>query len=445
MTKGNLFKPLIYYELSIWARPGTAVQRNVIDRIIMGAVALLAALPFGQVFYFKIAGGMLSAFEVIYVTIAMLILIKILTFGKIKKTFLPFLLFTATITMCLFISVGVYNIPIVVFVRHLRSYLPFLIGTMLLLAGINVTTERYLRVLIIASIFSSTTAMVMHYIMPDVLAKMLSSSEELVSITTIYGRLYWTNATLFFFVLLSFMLPRNEIHISKLIMSIALLLTFTCLFKTLNRTMMIGLALFLVGHIFLEKRITLSIERSIKVIAIGVIGILIIFGIMSFDPKVNHLVKKRYMGSGYGIDQVYETAVVMERFPMYEQYANSIKTYFLIGQGLGRPFSTQPNGDEVPTTDISVLSFLLPFGLLGLSAFCVFIYTLFRLLSIGNNCINERGIRIIKLFLIISLIISLNIDLFSRNNFVIYVTMLVLTLQNNLTPKLISAQPRITF
>ena len=28
------------------------MQRNVIDRIILGAVALLAALPFGQVFYF---------------------------------------------------------------------------------------------------------------------------------------------------------------------------------------------------------------------------------------------------------------------------------------------------------------------------------------------------------------------------------------------------------
>ncbi len=420
------------------------MKRNVIDRTILGAVALLASFPFGQVFYFKIAGGILSAFEVIYLIIAMLILIKILTVGEIKKTFLPFLLFIVTITMCLFISVVVYNIPIIASLRQLRNYLPFLIGTMLLLTGTNVTTERYLCVLIIASIFSSTTALVMHYIMPDVLAKMLSSSEELVSITTTYGRLYWTNATLFFFVLLSFMLPQKEKYISKVIMSIALVLTFACLFNTLNRTMLIGLALFLVGYIFLEKRITLSIKRSIKVIGVGVLCVLIVFGAISFNPKVNHLAEKRYMGSGYGFDQVYEIAIVMGRFPIYEQYANSIKTYFPIGQGLGRPFSIRPNGDEVPITDISVLSFLLPFGLLGLIAFCVFIYTLFRLVSRAKNCISDRETHIIKLFLIISLIMSLNIDLFSRNNFVIFVTMFVLTLQNNLSPKLISAQPRIT-
>lgn len=419
------------------------MQGNVIDRIILGAVTLLAALPFGQVFYFKIAGGVLSAFEVIYVILSMLIFIKILTVGKITKNFLAILVFTMTITMYLFISVVVYDMAISDFFRQLRNYFPFLIGAMLLLAGINLTTDRYLRALIIASIFSSTTAMVMYYIMPDVLAKMLSSSEKLVSMTTIHGRLYWANATLFFFVLLSFMLQQKEKYISKVIMSIAFVLTFACLFNTLNRTMMIGLALFVVGYIFLEKRITVSIKRSIKVISIGILCILIIFGIMSFNPKVNHLIEKRYIGSGYGVEQVYEAAVIIGRFPIYEQYINSIKTYFPVGQGLGRPFSIRQNGDGVPITDISIISFLLPFGLLGLILFCIFIYTLFRLVSRANNCISEREIHTIKLFLIISLVMSLNIDLFSRNNFVIYLTVLVLTLQNNVNSNLISSQPMV--
>ena len=62
--------------------------------------------------------------------------------------------------------------------------------------------------------------MILYHLMPDLLAKMLSSSEELVLITTIYGRLYWANATLFFFVLLSFMLPQKKIHINIVIMII---------------------------------------------------------------------------------------------------------------------------------------------------------------------------------------------------------------------------------
>ena len=419
------------------------MQQNTIDRIILGTVALLAALPFAPVFYLKIAGVMLDAFELLYLVLAMLILFKILMVGRIKKTFLPFPLFIGTIIIYILISVTIFNVKVIDIVNQLRHYLPFLIGTMLLLTGTSVITERYLRVLIIASIFSSTTAMILYHLMPDLLAKMLSSSEEVVSITTIYGRLYWANATLFFFVLLSFMLPQKKIHVNKVIMIIALLLTFACLFNTLNRTMMIGLSLFLVGYIFLEKRITLSIKRAVKVMGIITLGILIIFGTMSFIPQVNSLIEKRYMLSGYGFDQVYETAIVMGRFPIYEQYANSIKTYFPIGQGLGRPFSIRPNGDEVPIADISVLSFLLPFGLLGLIAFCVFIYTLFRLVSMRNNCINERGIRIIKLFIIISLIISLNIDLFSRNNFVIFVTMFVLTLQNVSSHMIAKTQPRM--
>ena len=97
---------------------------------------------------------------------------------------------------------------------------------------------------------------------------------------------------------------------------IALLLTFACLFNTLNRTMMIGLSLFLVGYIFLEKRITLSIKRFVKVIGIVTLGILIFFGTVSFVPQVNSLIEKRCMGSGYGFAQVYETAVVVGRFPI---------------------------------------------------------------------------------------------------------------------------------
>ena len=124
------------------------MQQNAIDRIILGAVALLAALPFGQVFYFEIAGGMLSAFEVIYVAVTMLILIKILTVGKIKKTFLPFLLFIGTIIIYVLILVTIFNVKVIDIVNQLRHYLPFLIGTMLLLTGTSVITERYLRVLI---------------------------------------------------------------------------------------------------------------------------------------------------------------------------------------------------------------------------------------------------------------------------------------------------------
>lgn len=418
------------------------MKPSSIDRIILGTIILLAALPFAQVFYLEIVGIMLDAFELLYLTLIMIILLKILIFGSIKKEFLPFLLFIVTIILYFIISVNIYGAKSIDIVNQLRHYLPFLIGTMLLVTRTIVKTEKYLRLLTFASIISSTTAMIIHHLMPELLADLLFSSEELVSITTIHGRLYWANACLVFFVTLSFMLTQRKIHVNKAIMSIALFLTFVGLVNTVNRTMIIGLVFLLVGYSFLEKHIILSIKRSKKAIGLGVIGALIIFGLMSVYPKVKYLIEKRYLRSGY--EQVYETALVKERFPIYAQYANSIKTYFPVGQGLGKPFHIRFNGIRVPITDISIISFLLPFGPLGLIVFCIFIYTLFRLVSRANNSISERAIRIFKLFLITSLIMSLNIDLFSRNNFVIFVTMLVLTLQNGSSHPRTRVQPRIT-
>lgn len=405
-------------------------NKNNIDRIILGTIILLATLPFAQVFHLKLAGIILTAFELLYLVIILLILFRVLIDLRIKKTCIPFLLFVATIVLYLFISISIYGSQTMNVVNQLRQYLPFFIGTILLAVGTTVKAEKYLRLLVSAAIFSSATSLIIHHFMPIVLAKMLSASSEVVTLTTVHGRLYWTNSGLVFFVILMAMLLKREVHVNKAIISIALLFTIAGLLNTVNRTMVIALIFLLGGYVFGEKHMVSFIRRSKKAIALGIIAVLIIIGLMSVFPKVNFLIKNRYLGFGFGFAHLFETEITRERIPIYAQYERSIKKYFPVGQGLGSPFHIRWDGIGVYTSDISFMSFLLPFGLIGFILFFVFIYSLFRLISKAKDKINERTIRILKLFLIVSVIASLNIDLFSRNNFVIFTSMLVLTLQN---------------
>jgi len=416
---------------------------NAIDKIIVCFIALLAVLPFHQVFYLQLGFITLNIFELIYLELGMLILAKILMVGKIKKRYIPFLFFLATVIIYISISIVLYGPSIIDSMNQLRRYLPFIVATMLLLTDVSITTERYLRTLVVATIFSSTVALTIHYLMPDMLEKMLSRSEWLVPITIVYGRLYWKNSTLTFFVLLFLLLPKKKRPVNKIVMTIALLLSFSALFNTVCRTLMIGLVVFIVGYVFLEKQIPLIFRRSAKIFVLAILGFLIFFSLVSINPKIFQLVEERYLGSGHGSKQVYETAIVKGRFYIYDQYARSIKTYFPIGQGLGKPFSIGKDGTKVPITDISIMAFLLPFGVLGLIVFCAFIYMLFRLASRGANFVGAKNVRLVKLLLVVSLIMSLNIDLYSRNNFVIYVTMLVLTLQNRSKDRVTKALPRM--
>ncbi|HOA80602.1 MAG TPA: O-antigen ligase family protein [Defluviitaleaceae bacterium] len=403
-------------------------QKNVIDNIIMGLIALLAALPFSQVYYMRLGFATISSFELIYISMITCIIIKILTRGAVKNTCLPFILFISALVIYLCISVH-YDVTIVDYVRHVRFYLPFIVATMLLLVGINITTERYLIVLTYMAILSSASALFLHYLTPSIRDEMLSLSEHLGLMTT-HGRLYWENAYLAFFVLLLFLLPRKLFDVNKSIIVISIILTFATLFNTLNRTLLVGYILFCICHILVYRRIRLLFNPFIKVAMLIILGSIIILILAHTNPRIAHLFEVRFLGQGYGLERIFETDLKIGRFPIYQQYLSSVRTHFPIGQGLGRPFHIKIDGTKVFITDVSFIAFLVPFGIFGLIIFCSFVFALYKTASDGEAFFDRKNIRIIKLFLIISLLMSLNYDLYSRNSFVIFVTILVLTLRN---------------
>ena len=148
--------------------------------------------------------------------------------------------------------------------------------------------------------------------------------------------------------------------------------------------------------------------------------------VISTNEQVSLLIRKRFFGSG-DVSRIYEDAFMRDRVSVYEQYLQSIAQHFPIGQGLGRPFSVTA-GQDIFTTDISVMAFLIPFGFAGALVFVLFIYKIFATIHYANRQTSSQTRKLLYGFVGIFLLMSLNLDFFSRNNFVIYLTLLVTSL-----------------
>jgi len=86
------------------------------------------------------------------------------------------------------------------------------------------------------------------------------------------------------------------------------------------------------------------------------------------------------------------------------------------------PLATTFDNTPLFTTDISFVAFLLPFGLPGLVIFFGFVFAIWKtFISHGRIYSNNQSSGVFVLMLVTSLLVSLNIDIFSRKIFVIYI------------------------
>ncbi|MGD9486546.1 MAG: hypothetical protein AB7W47_00840 [Calditrichaceae bacterium] len=261
--------------------------------------------------------------------------------------------------------------------------------------------------------------------------KSFSASEELIEIYTIHGRLYWKNVLLLFFVIYIKFGGVENLSIKPFVINSAVVLNLLAAFSTLNRTLMIGVVIFVLFTIYNSDTSRAMLIKSWEYFRWS-LGILIsIMLVANIDKRLYHLIELRLFGDGHGLEKVYENAVLLGRVNNYEQYVASISNYFPFGQGLGQCFSINANLVDIYTSDISLISFLLPFGIFGIIILVIFIRRLFHLINDIRFPLNRKERYSLNLLLIVSLLMSLNIDLFSRDNFIIFFSFLVMTLKNS--------------
>lgn len=400
------------------------ISNNIFDQGIFWLVMLLAVLPFGQILHVRLPDVTLNAFEIIWLSLLGILLLKILFEQKMKKHFLVFI-FGCVALLSIIGSVVVYDVSIKAAAMHLRVYLPFMVALSLFATGTSISAAMWVKGLVVAAGLSSFAALYIHHVAPYIIESAFSATEEVQAIVLQHGRLYWTNASLTFFVLLGWYC--KEFKVEKWTLLIVLILSFAAMFNTLNRTILAGYSLFFIFTVLISENSRMFFRRSSAVLMIAFGAVALVMVLSAFDERVASLIELRFFGSGE-VAEVYSKAVVAGRLGLYEQYMQSILQHFPLGQGLGRPLSSSFDKD-VYTTDISFMSFLLPFGLMGLLIFGSFIYRNFAIVGQSGEQISKQTRRLLFLFVGIFLLMSLNIDFFSRDNFVIYLVVLIMSLR----------------
>lgn len=387
----------------------------LLDRAVIFVLYLMAMIPFAQAVHFNVGIAILNAYEVFLLALCVIFVVLIVKRGMAKQyvgfVFLVIaMFFIYSIYSLLFIKVGFSS-----WVTQTRKFLPFMVACMALLTRLYMDRVRFINGLAFSVSFSALVAIIIHLFFKDFVEYAFSASEEVSRVVVEGGRMYWGSSTLAFFGLAALMINRR--NKKKVLLVFALMIVLAGSLFTQNRTMLVGLLIFYVGS---QKMVfNRAVKPFIYISFASVIGAGVFYFLAS-DEMVA-LLQRRLLLAGAAHDEIAHS-FTDGRVSLYVQYLDRFLASFPFGQGLGLPLAYGLYS-EVPvfTADISLVSFGIPFGFLGLVIFLIFIFRMFWSFRIYKNAAPfDKLSQVLILLLFSSCFVSLNIDLFSRNIFVVY-------------------------
>lgn len=398
-----------------------------LDKLLIGLIGFLAMLPFGQVFQIELGFITLNLFELIYLAMILVLGLKIIS--SLDRLYYPGVFFMFSLLVLIYGTIFpfTHNIAVAEAWRQLRNYLPFIIALMILATGIKFEIKRYLNTLVLASIVSASSAIVIHYLFPDFLRASFATMENVADVSE-WGRLYWINSVLTFFVMLTFF--EEHIQLNRLLLFFAFIATLSTTFSTLSRTMILGVLIFLLYAGLCSRNVRLFGKRFLYIIIVISSLLLIIYFSIHADKRLSSLTDARFFGRG-NPSSVYTEDLELNRFLLYAQYYQIIRDNIIFGQGLGLPMAVSATNNPVPVADISLVAFIIPFGLFGLAILVMFLRRLFSIINNAKLSITVSTKKNIRIILLMFIGISFNVDVFSRNNFIIFFSTLLMIVDYN--------------
>ena len=138
------------------------------------------------------------------------------------------------------------------------------------------------------------------------------------------------------------------------------------------------------------------------------------------NEEMRILFYTRFFG-GDDISTEFENAFFIGRSLNYEQYYSKFIASFPFGQGLGHPLSVTLLEDEIYTSDISIVSFVLPLGVFGILLLIGYLKVVLKFFSaFRREFPSSKAPKVYVLMIFVTLFASLNVDMYSRNIFVVY-------------------------
>lgn len=389
----------------------------LLDKVVLSLLCFIAVIPFAQVFHLNTGFAIFNVYEILLLLLASVFILINFKRGIAKEHANYVFFVIAMFTIYSFYSFAFLDINFGSWINQTRNFLPFFVACMALLTRLYIDKSKLLNGITFALAISSFSAIIIHTFFKDFVACAFSSSDEVSRIILEGGRMHWGSSVLALFGLAALMIARDK-H-KRMLLGFAFLVILSGSLFTQNRTMLVGLLVFFVTtQLFVFKK---SVKPVIYITFVSVI-VAGVFLSLASDNMVALFQKRLFLTDSAGVE--IDHALFVGRVGLYDQYLDRIFSSFPYGQGLGVPFSYGIfSGEPIFISDISLVSFSIPFGLLGLVALLLFIGKLFKSFKKYNKTYHDdKGPKVFYWLLFTSFLVSLNVDIFSRNIFVVYLS-----------------------
>lgn len=328
---------------------------NFLDKSIIAGFVLLAMLPFSTIFRVNLGIAIFDASDLLLFFISILLTIAI-RFRGVRNP--GFGLFISTILVFLFYTLassadgGVTRNDVI---QQLRAFFPFMVASMILAAPLRGNLVRVLSHVTIAVSFSAIAAIVMHLYFREFVQSTFADSNEMAASVIANGRMYWDRAPLGLFVVAAYLIGSDR----RMLILFAILVTVVGTLMTQSRTLVLAIVLFaLIGNLLSPGK------KKFKPLLLTILPLSVFFFFFVTNEDIQELFLARFFLTD-AANYEFEVAFYLNRTTAYLQYLDRFIDSFPLGQGLGRPLSIDFTGTKALISDISLVSFVLPLGILG--------------------------------------------------------------------------------
>ena len=293
------------------------------------------------------------------------------------------------------------------------EYSPFIIACFIIATGTTIPYELAIRHITYAVALSGVVAAYIFYFNTQWMP-----TERLPDNAFAWGRLPWRNSYNLLIglgaILFAAERPSNRkfLIFAVVVGSIPALLTFS---RTFILTVILMFLVSAVYGLYRKKMVA-----QLQFFAPFVIACVIAITITDFE-NVLHNIEYRVIGIFTLSSDV--SGDVGYRVSLYSQYFDVLATYPLFGAGFGVPFATVPKNSFY--SDVTLVSFMLPFGVAGLVAFVLYVTKLWTMLNSVHGVEYATARTGMKVVLILALLVSFNDDLWTHKEFSIVIALVI--------------------
>lgn len=297
-----------------------------------------------------------------------------------------------------------------VFISHGRSYIPFVAALVIVSTPLRIGLDRSRKAVCAAALMSALSATYLFLLAPDV-ARALAGENDATASAEYSGRMLWTGGDAALLAPLVLLIRPLKL---KALWWAALTAIAFALVLAQNRTLLAGYPLVVGAILWARSRSAKGLLIAAAALSVPSIAAMYLF--FSFaDDRSTEMLQQR-LGLLGASDEV-DRSMIEGRVPIYLQYLDRAADCFLLGQGLGSPMSIRDNGLPIYLSDVSVVSFALPFGACGLVLLGLFVYAC--LCGVPTDSLDRPTATGLRSVIVVALIASLNLDVWSRNMFVV--------------------------